>query len=158
MRPLPSLLTALLLMIAFSACDSSDDEVDNTDLNIGTVANANSVVIVAFEGRLENGTVFDSSSRATLALVNTIPGFRSGITGMEVGETKTFSVPPEEAYGSNPPSDSGIPPDATLIFEVTLIDIVTIANANSVVVVAYEGRLENGSVFDSSSRATFPLA
>ena len=41
---------------------------------------------------------------------------------MHVGETKSLSVPPEEGYGADPPP--GIPPNATLNFQVTLVDIV----------------------------------
>ena len=104
-----SLFAALLLV---AGCDSSSG-----------VAEADSMVTVAYEGRLEDGTVFDRSDRATFSLVRTIPGFRDGVVGMAVGETRTFSIPPEEAYGANPPRGSIIPPNATLIFEVTLLDI-----------------------------------
>lgn len=108
---LSALLAAALFTLA--ACDSSDDD----------VARADSTVIVAYEGRLEDGTVFDRSDRARFSLDGVIDGFKDGIVGMRIGETKTFSIPPEQAYGNNPPPGSGIPPGATLIFEVTLLDI-----------------------------------
>lgn len=99
----------LALPILLAACDSSDDE----------VASADSTVTVAYEGRLENGTVFDQNDRATFSLRQVIPGFRDGVVGMHVGETKTFSVPPERGYGSR--QVGSIPPNSTLIFEVTLL-------------------------------------
>jgi hypothetical protein len=95
------------------ACDPDDPE----------FAEAGSTVTVAYEGRLEDGTVFDSSDSATFSLTRVIPGFRNGVIGMRAGETKTFSIPPEEAYGDNPPPGSGIPEGATLIFEVTLLNV-----------------------------------
>ena len=61
-------------------------------------------VKVHFTGRLENGEVFSNSKddqplEFTLGSGKIIPGFEEGIIGMEVGETKTITVPPEEAYG-----------------------------------------------------------
>jgi peptidylprolyl isomerase len=61
-------------------------------------------VKVHFTGRLENGEVFTSSADSeplefTLGSRQVIPGFEKAITGMEVGETKTVTLPPEEAYG-----------------------------------------------------------
>lgn len=105
---------ALLVLLAFliTACDSSDSE---------DVAEADSVVTVAYEGRLEDGTVFDQNDRATFSLQRVIPGFRDGVVGMRVGETRTFSVPPEEGYGSQ--QVGSIPPNSTLIFEVTLLEV-----------------------------------
>ena len=109
-------IAALLAVLLFTlaACDSDDSK---------EVAEASSTVIVAYEGRLENGFVFDQSDRARFSLNGVIDGFRDGIVGMRVGETKTFTIPPEEAYGNDPPPGSGIPPNAALIFEVTLLEV-----------------------------------
>ncbi len=108
------LLAFLVATLALAACDSDGDN---------DIAQANSTVTVAYEGRLEDGTVFDQSNNATFSLRQVIPGFRNGVVGMRVGETKTFTVPPEDAYGANPPSGSGIPPNAALVFEVTLLGV-----------------------------------
>lgn len=61
-------------------------------------------VTVHYTGRLENGEVFADSKDGeplefTLGSGEVIPGLESGIIGMKAGETKTISVPPEEAYG-----------------------------------------------------------
>ncbi|MEM1057000.1 MAG: FKBP-type peptidyl-prolyl cis-trans isomerase [Bacteroidota bacterium] len=106
-------LALVLLVVFLVACDSGEPG----------VANANSTVTVAYEGRLTDGQLFDSSSGSTFSLRQVIPGFRDGIVGMMVGETKTFEVPPEEGYGNNPPPTSIIPPGATLIFTVELLDV-----------------------------------
>ncbi len=61
-------------------------------------------VKVHYTGKLENGTVFDTSKdrqplEFTIGSGGIIPGFEKGIIGMEIGDTKTITVPPEAAYG-----------------------------------------------------------
>lgn len=68
------------------------------------LAKMNDTVKVHYTGMLEDGTVFDSSFdreplEFTIGEGMVIPGFEKGIIGMDVGETKEISVPPEEAYG-----------------------------------------------------------
>lgn len=66
----------------------------------------NSTVSVNYTGRLEDGTVFDSSLNpgreplsTTLGQGNLIPGFEQGLIGMSVGESKTINIPCIDAYG-----------------------------------------------------------
>jgi len=61
-------------------------------------------VRVNYTGRLDDGTVFDSSLRSgplefTIGDGQLIPGFENAVIGMSPGETKTQRVPAEEAYG-----------------------------------------------------------
>jgi peptidylprolyl isomerase len=62
-------------------------------------------VSVHYIGTLEDGTQFDSSYERgepltfTLGAGQMIPGFENAVLGMKVGETKTVTLPPEEAYG-----------------------------------------------------------
>jgi len=61
-------------------------------------------VRVHYTGKLEDGTVFDTSSERapmefTIGEGEIIPGFEQAVIGMEPGETKTARIPPEEAYG-----------------------------------------------------------
>jgi FKBP-type peptidyl-prolyl cis-trans isomerase len=51
-----------------------------------------------------------------------IPGWDKGIVGMKVGEKKTLTIAPEDAYGANGVGGV-IPPNATLIFDVELVSI-----------------------------------
>ena len=62
-------------------------------------------VKVHFEGYLEDGTVFgstinDEPFEFTIGEKNMLPGFENAIIGMQKGDTKTITLPPEEAYGS----------------------------------------------------------
>ena len=68
------------------------------------LAKAGDTVQVHYTGRLDDGTVFDSSVGGepiefVLGAHHVIPGFEEGVTGMEVGETKTILIPSDQAYG-----------------------------------------------------------
>jgi len=84
-------------------------------------------VIVHYEGRLLDGTVFDSSYRRNrpftfrLGLGSVIAGWDEAFAMMVKGEKRTLIIPYWLAYGDKgrPPN---IPPKATLIFEVELLD------------------------------------
>jgi len=61
-------------------------------------------VHVHYTGRLEDGSVFDSSEGSdplefTLGEGRVIPGFEKAVEGLEVGEDTSATIPPEEAYG-----------------------------------------------------------
>ena len=79
----------------------------------------NSTVSVNYTGKLEDGSIFDSSVgegreplSATLGQGSLIPGFEMGIVGMSEGETKTINIPFEEAYGDvNPQMVAEVPLD-----------------------------------------------
>ena len=61
-------------------------------------------VAVNYTGKLQDGTVFDSSDdreplEFELGKGQLIPGFESAVTGMSPGESRTTEIPPEQAYG-----------------------------------------------------------
>ena len=76
-------------------------------------------VSVNYTGRLEDGTIFDTSIQegrepltATLGQGQLIPGFENGLMGMTVGEKRTIEIAPEQAYGEiNPELVSEVPLD-----------------------------------------------
>jgi len=92
----------------------------------GKKPQANSTVVVNYEGRLVDGTVFDSSyergSPWETDISRVIPGWTEGLQLMSVGSEFVFYIPSNLAYG-----ESGIqgviPPFSTLIFKVELLDI-----------------------------------
>lgn len=79
-----------------------------------------------YEGRLIDGTVFDSSYRrgtpAVFGLNQVIAGWTEGVQLMQEGAKYRFFIPYNLAYGTNGAGDS-IPPYSALIFEVELISI-----------------------------------
>jgi peptidylprolyl isomerase len=75
----------------------------NADQNAAQAQNGD-IVQVDYTGTLENGTVFDTSEgreplEFTLGQGQMIPGFEQAVLGMKVGETKTVTIPADEAYG-----------------------------------------------------------
>ena len=70
-----------------------------------STAKMGDTVKVHYTGRLNDESVFDTSrERAPLEFTigegNLIAGFERGIIGMEIGETRTLKIPPEEGYGN----------------------------------------------------------
>jgi peptidylprolyl isomerase len=115
-----------------------DQEVVETDSGLkyeilecgdGETAKSGDTVSVHYVGTLADGTKFDSSRDRgepfsfPLGAGQVIQGWDEGVAGMQIGETRKLTIPPELGYG---PSGTGpIPPNATLIFEVELLDITT---------------------------------
>jgi len=69
-------------------------------------ANEGDEVQVHYTGKLEDGTIFDSSEDGeplsfTIGENRVIPGFEEAVTGMEPGDCKTAEVDPEQAYGEH---------------------------------------------------------
>ena len=89
----------------------------------GSKAELGMRVQVHYTGKLDDGTVFDSSVPRgepfvfTLGQRQVIQGWEEGILGMQVGETRILTIPPALAYGTSGAGDV-IPPNATLIFDV----------------------------------------
>lgn len=99
----------------------------DTEVGDGEEAQVGDTVKVHYTGTLEDGTEFDSSVGRkpftfTLGTGGVIEGWEQGVPGMRVGGTRELTIGPDLAYG-----DSGaggvIPPGATLIFEIELIEI-----------------------------------
>ena len=94
----------------------------------GKPAVKGSKVSVHYEGKLVNGQVFDSSFQRnqpidfTLGIGQVIPGWDEGIQLLKVGEEATFVIPSDLAYGSRG-AGGVIPPNASLIFKVALVNI-----------------------------------
>jgi len=98
------------------------DEVIGT----GAEATAGSLVSVQYTGKLENGTVFDTSAgkapiQFPLGQGYVIQGWELGITGMKVGGKRLLIVPPDMGYGDK--ANGPIPANSTLIFEVELVGV-----------------------------------
>ena len=105
-----------------------------TDIKVGTgtVAQNGDTVNVLYTGSLDNGTVFDASSKHgnqpfsfVLGAGNVIQGWDLGVVGMKIGGKRELTIPPELGYGAQGAGGGAIPPNATLHFTVDLLSIGT---------------------------------
>ena len=131
-----SLLASLLIGTTVMAADL---QIETLTTGNGAVAEAGMRASVHYEGRLEDGEVFDASRPRgqafsfTIGAGQVIRGWEQGVEGMKVGETRRLTIPPELGYGA---AGAGgvIPPNATLVFEIELLDVsvpVTLGEATS---------------------------
>lgn len=92
----------------------------------GAQPKADDVVSVHYEGKLVDGTVFDSSIQRgapiDLPVGGVIPGWVEGLQLMHVGEKYKLYIPSELAYGAQSPSPM-IPANSVLVFELELLSI-----------------------------------
>ena len=94
----------------------------------GNEARDGDTLSVHYTGTLTDGTKFDSSRDrgapfpVTLGQRRVIAGWEQGLQGMKVGETRRLTIPPELGYGARG-AGGVIPPNATLVFEVELLEI-----------------------------------
>ncbi len=93
----------------------------------GPKPTASDTVSVNYRGTLLNGTEFDSSYKrgqpASFPVGGVIRGWTEALQLMPVGSKWQLFIPPDLAYGDNPPPGAAITPGATLIFEVELLSI-----------------------------------
>ncbi len=98
------------------------------EVGVGPAAEAGQTVSVHYTGWLTDGTQFDSSLdrgqpfEFVLGTGSVIAGWDEGVVGMQVGGTRVLIIPAELGYGEFG-SGEVIPPGATLIFEVSLLEI-----------------------------------
>ncbi len=93
----------------------------------GETPTPENTVVVMYEGRLIDGTIFDSSydsnEPATFRLNQVIRGWIEGIQLMNVGSEFEFYIPANLGYGDNPRPGGVIQPGDALIFKVELLEI-----------------------------------
>ena len=104
-------------------------QIIDTVVGEGKEAILGKVVSVHYTGTLVDGTNFDSSVdrgtpfQFTLGAGQVIKGWDQGVLGMKVGGKRTLIIPSDLAYG--PAGRPGtIPPSATLIFDIELLDVI----------------------------------
>ena len=94
----------------------------------GAKAEQGKTVSVHYKGQLADGTVFDSSYKRNapidfpLGMGQVIPGWDEGIQLLKIGDKARFVIPSHLGYGSNG-AGGVIPPNATLVFDVELMDV-----------------------------------
>ena len=112
--------------------ENADVQVTASGLQVETIVDgkgqapsATDKVVVHYEGRLIDGTVFDSSiargQAAEFGLNQVIPGWTEGLQLMKPGGKARLTIPSELGYG--PGGVGNIPPNAVLVFDVELIEV-----------------------------------
>jgi FKBP-type peptidyl-prolyl cis-trans isomerase FkpA len=116
-----------------STAPTSSAPYSQTDLTVGTgtTAAAGNRVTVSYTGWLYDsaqpsgkGKQFETNPSFTFLLGTgaVIKGWDQGVVGMKVGGVRRLVIPPELAYGSSG-AGSTIPPNATIVFDITLISV-----------------------------------
>tara|TARA_Y100001001_G_scaffold97256_1_gene95107 strand:- start:158 stop:514 length:357 start_codon:yes stop_codon:yes gene_type:complete len=103
--------------------------IENLVVGEGAEAQDYNKVVVNYTGTLEDGSVFDSSLNPdrepftfTLGVGSVIKGWDLGVKGMKVGGKRKLTIPSDLGYGDKGAGNL-IPPGATLIFEVELLEV-----------------------------------
>ena len=119
-------------MLAFSIIGSGamavEFKIEVMQEGNGDVAEQGQRVTVHYEGRLADDTVFDASKPTgqpfsfTIGAGQVIQGWEQGIAGMKIGEMRRLTIPAELGYGAAG-AGGGIPPNATLVFDIELLAI-----------------------------------
>ena len=129
------IILSTVLFLGMGCNEGNTEEMENgliiEDLVVGEGAEAQDYnkVVVNYTGSLEDGSIFDSSLNPgrepftfTLGVGSVIKGWDLGVKGMKVGGKRKLTIPPELGYGDQGAGDV-IPPGATLIFEVDLLEV-----------------------------------
>ncbi|HEX5126301.1 MAG TPA: FKBP-type peptidyl-prolyl cis-trans isomerase [Rhodocyclaceae bacterium] len=102
--------------------------IEDSVIGTGAEAQAGQDVVVHYTGWLLDGTKFDSSKDRDdpfmfqLGGRQVIAGWDEGVQGMKIGGTRKLTIPPALGYGARG-AGGVIPPNATLVFEVELLEI-----------------------------------
>ena len=102
-------------------------QVETVTEGSGPRIGANDGVIIEYEGRLIDGTVFDTTEGrgpAPMLVGQVVPGFSEALQQMQQGGSYRIWLPPELAYGATPPPGAPIPPNAILEFDVSVMQVV----------------------------------
>ena len=102
--------------------------IEDMTVGEGSTAQPGQAVSVHYTGWLKDGSKFDSSKDRNepfnfpLGWGYVIPGWDEGVAGMQKGGVRRLTIPPHLGYGARG-AGGVIPPNATLVFEVELLEI-----------------------------------
>jgi peptidylprolyl isomerase len=109
---------------------SSELIIEDIHVGDGKAAVRGALITTQYEGRLEDGTVFDSSYakgkpfQCVIGSGRVIKGWDQGLMGMRVGGKRKLFVPAHLAYGERQIGEH-IKPHSNLIFEIELLEVLT---------------------------------
>ncbi|MDO8452517.1 MAG: FKBP-type peptidyl-prolyl cis-trans isomerase [bacterium] len=104
-------------------------KIEDTKIGTGEAVKSGDTISIHYKGTLEDGTKFDSSYdrgqpfQTQIGVGRVIQGWDKGVPGMKVGGKRKLIIPPALGYGAAG-APGAIPPNATLLFDVELIEIV----------------------------------
>lgn len=109
---------------------SKVDQLKSIDIKVGDgeEVKAGATVTAHYTGALAStGVIFQSShdtgQPVPFSLNGVIEGWIQGVPGMKVGGTRRLLIPAALAYKDTPPPNSGIPPNADLVFDIELVSV-----------------------------------
>jgi FKBP-type peptidyl-prolyl cis-trans isomerase FkpA len=114
------LLVAAAAAWAFFLSNAPQISLETLRAGTGAQPTDTDVAIIKYEGKLADGTVFDSGDQVPLPVGRMIPGFAQGLKQMQVGKYRLF-IPSSLAYGST--AQGPIPANSDLTFDVELLDV-----------------------------------
>ena len=127
-------LVAIAVALAWAGASPLRGETTENGVRIRTVTQGSGPyvqgvdgVLIEYEGRLPDGTVFDSTEGrgpAPMIAGQVIPGFAEALGKMQKGGEYRIKIPSKLAYGATPPPGAPIPPNADLDFDVKVVQIV----------------------------------
>lgn len=108
--------------------DAKDFKIEDLKVGTGTEVKPGNTVVMHYTGWLTDGTKFDSSHdrkepfETKIGVGYVIKGWDMGVPGMKTGGKRKLTIPPDFGYGMAGAGDV-IPGNATLIFEVELLEV-----------------------------------
>lgn len=115
----------------YDAADTSGNinklVIDDIKIGTGAAVEEGDTVLVHYIGTLQNGQEFDNSRKrgqpfeVEVGAGRVIPGWEEGLVGMQTGGQRVLVIPPAKAYGAQ--GVGPIPPNATLVFAIELMEI-----------------------------------
>jgi FKBP-type peptidyl-prolyl cis-trans isomerase len=130
------LILVALIAVRFAYLRPRHTQVEDVKVGTGPAVKSGDLITVHYVGILPGGKEFDSSRPRGQPLTvkvgagQVIRGWDIGLIGMQAGGVRRLVIPPEEAYGKKgaPPV---IPPNATIHFDVELLQVTPVAPAAS---------------------------
>lgn len=111
-----------------STSNSAELKIEDIKEGTGSAVKSGDTIIINYSGTLLNGTKFDSSYdrgqpfQTQIGVGQVIKGWDQGLIGMKVGGKRRLTIPSSLAYGERG-AGGVIPPNATLIFDLELLEV-----------------------------------
>jgi FKBP-type peptidyl-prolyl cis-trans isomerase FkpA len=116
------ILLLVVLGAGFAWWQTKSNQISFTVVKAGTGPSPTDtdIVLVKYEGKLADGTVFDANEQAPMQVAGVVPGFAQALKRMQKGGKYKIVIPPKLGYGAM--EQGPIPANSTLNFEVELLD------------------------------------